>query len=150
MPEAITQYAINSTLGTDEFKPLDQIVKGQKTIIASERPLAMLLVGDSKSYKDGDIIATFVSNTNGTAKLYAERAYSNYKTATIYATINDVNYGKISLSTNTYEDVFGKPFSIKKGDVVNITISKDGNDYVKVNNLTLCADIIDGSLITIQ
>lgn len=150
MPEAIAKYALNSTLGTDEFAPLDQIVKGQKTIIASERPLAMLLVGNTKSYKGGDIIATFVANTSGTAKLYAQSAYSNYKTASIYATINGVNFGKISLSTNTYEDVFGEPFSVKKGDIVNITISKDGHDYVKVKNLTLCADIIDGSLITVQ
>lgn len=150
MPEAIAKYALNSTIGTDEFEPLDKIIKGQKSIIASERPLAMLLVESAKSYKNGDIIATFTANTNGTAKLYAERAYSNYKTASICATINGINYGRISLSTNTYEDVFGDPFSVKKGDIVNITISKDGLDYVKVKNLTLCADIIDGSLITIN
>ena len=26
MPEAITKYAINSTLGTNKFKPLDQLL----------------------------------------------------------------------------------------------------------------------------
>lgn len=40
MPEAITKYAINSTLGTDDFQPLDEIVtqgfNQQFTIVASD------------------------------------------------------------------------------------------------------------------
>ena len=40
MPEAITKYAINSTLGTDEFKPLDQIIIGEKVFAANKTPIA--------------------------------------------------------------------------------------------------------------
>ena len=39
MPEAITKYAVNSTLGTDKFQPLDQMIVGQKMFVASDTPI---------------------------------------------------------------------------------------------------------------
>ena len=63
--------------------------------------------------------------------------------------IDGIKSGKVSLST-THENVFGDPFSIKKGDIVDIVVVKNDTLHVTVENLTLCADIIDGSLITVN
>lgn len=41
MPEAITKYAINSTLGTENFQPLDQLIISQTRIVASEDEYAV-------------------------------------------------------------------------------------------------------------
>lgn len=70
MPEAITKYAINSTLGTDDFKPLDQIIKGEKLFMASDYPIVVLVTNDTKAVGTEYItIGKFKPHVNGTIRL---------------------------------------------------------------------------------
>ena len=71
MPEAITKYAVNSTLGTDEFEPLDKIIKGQRTYAASDDLLVILAQNLGTVPKDFSIIenACFKSKVNGSIRV---------------------------------------------------------------------------------
>ena len=69
MPEAITKYALNSTLGTDEFQPLDKMIVGQKMFVAGDTPI----YADMRSLKNvTNYYRTFLSFTpelDGTLKI---------------------------------------------------------------------------------
>ena len=60
MPEAITKYAINSTLGTDDFKPLDKIITGEKVFGTSDVAIA-------PAYSDGKYFY-FTPKINGVVR----------------------------------------------------------------------------------
>ncbi len=51
MPEAITKYAVNSTLGTPDFLPLDQIMT-QLTNVQIQTVMFEMRVGANGGYED--------------------------------------------------------------------------------------------------
>ena len=62
MPEAITKYAVNSTLGTSKFLPLDQIIQNL-TNVKIQNVTFEMNVGSSGGYKDVTIDAIDISKS---------------------------------------------------------------------------------------
>lgn len=133
MPESITKYAINSTLGTGEFQPLDKIIKGQRYFAASDTTIAILGSAGTVTY----LPKSFIPKTNGVVKLTADFEYGTlggdgldiFEDGNLYAT--------------TKKDT---EISVKKNSVYTFK-TKSGTS---VSDLKICAQIIDGSLFEIQ
>ena len=69
MPEAITKYALNSTLGTDEFQPLDKMIVGQKMFVASDTPIFVSEKSVSTNANAYTTFLTFTPKLDGQVKI---------------------------------------------------------------------------------
>ena len=54
MPEAITKYAINSSLGRNDFVPLDVLIKGYRHLISSDEILFSPAI-KQQSFSNADV-----------------------------------------------------------------------------------------------
>lgn len=150
MPEAIAKYALNSTIGTDDFEPLDKIIKGQKTIIASNTPFMPLVANaDQVGYEAGSIIVTFKVNTKGTARLLAKNVETTRDTGYIEVLKNGSELFVEGLTYGQSLELYTRDFSVQRGDVITVKADHRGGLKIYLQDLILCADVIDGSLITI-
>lgn len=133
MPEAITKYAINSTLGTDEFQPLDKIIKGQRHFASSDVTIAIL--GDAGSF--GFLPKSFTPKTSGVVKLIGDISGSVGE----MRIFEDGNlYKTIASAQMPYE------ISIKK----NAVYTFQADNGTGIDNLKIGAQIVDGSLFEIE
>jgi hypothetical protein len=146
MPEAIAKYALNSTIGTSDFKPLDQIIEGQKSLVVSDNIYATLW--DKNTYLDDGDLVKFKMNVNGSAKLkYYNVAISGdelylqvFRNSTIVS-----NLRVPALTTERQHE--SDTFIFEKGDEITLTVHEYGTSYLGA--VYLMADIIDGSALTI-
>lgn len=81
MPEAITKYAINSSLGRKDFVPLDVLIKGYRHLIPSDEILFSPAIKQQEFYSSdigkriqisniefkisGNVNLTIITSTNG-------------------------------------------------------------------------------------
>lgn len=139
--------AINSTIGTAGFQPLDAIIKGQKTFVASDNTMIVLSAQSDKTWNDGTIIGTFTPKTSGSVRLMAE----------IGNDINDRDAGIIVQRdgvtlTSFYADsgvmrVMSADFQVDENAQYTFIIAVSGTGYqARTNYIRICADIVDGSL----
>ena len=144
MPEAITKYAINSTLGTSDFKPLDQIIIGQKVFVASNEPIARAYTENDKKYY------YFIPSINGVARVKFKAINDNGMYATkisiqvrddngIVAESEYISIGKES-SKIDYLD-----FPVISGTKYRITYDYDGPPKPHLGDCYFCANIIDAN-----
>ena len=116
MPEAITKYAINSTLGTEEFKPLDKIITDGKSLISSDNLYYQIFIGEK--YINGyDDVKTFKIpkkikfNLNGTINL----KYYLYNSS-------DRNHAVLELYKNNvlYKSLIGTPQETLRSQLIEV------------------------------
>ena len=151
MPEAITRYAVNSTLGTSDFKPLDQIITGQKRLVASENlycPVYGYTYFRSDEVTSPKVIDLFrFKHVNGSFKLKLNAKRSG-GACDISFLKNGQLVKKITLSTSFHDDYTNAVYA-SKGDIISIKIEFTTGSYSEatINNINLCADVIDTSAI---
>lgn len=160
------KHALNSTLGTDEFKPLNEIIDGQRTLAASDSVMKVLLSSDlsfSSSNKER-VIGDFTPRRNGSVRvqssLYFISSSSSITTAT--CTISVItNYGAPEQTTvATYAPTFSSNNSIKDTQIIDLDVEvQAGTTYTLYINMAktvsslhitsakVCANIVDTSLI---
>lgn len=139
--------AINSTIGTEEFKPLDEMILGQKKLVASDN----LLVQDTKTRGyDSDLETVynlFKMNTSGSirVKVYG-RSSGGDGLLRVY--INGTYSTGITVETTEKEYTI-PDIVVKKGDVIGFNAySENGRSRdVEVEYTYIYADVVDGSLI---
>lgn len=103
--------AINSTLGTDEFKPLDKLIQGEKRLIANDTILGIAR-DDSRGYG-------FTPKVDGAIKVYVSLTYSGNNSRTgCHIKLNNITDGT---SQNGVE--FNCNSNITRTDV--FTVQKD-------------------------
>lgn len=133
MPEAITKYAINSTLGTEQFRPLDQIIIGQKRFIVDETVLCVSKAftpakGLTSTAKKG---LKFIPELDGSVKIdtsiKASGVSSNYVfSVSIKIFQNGLLYSEIK---KTFEGEGGRlisiPLNIDKHSVYEFSVSSN-------------------------
>lgn len=138
MPEAITKYAINSTLGTEDFQPLDQIIKGQRTLVASDATYGVI---------DVELSNKFYSNVDGSVRIIIKgRAYGNSTHR-----FNIISNVRGNLATIESKDGTAAAYnSFNKSKDINIvkgeTISFSKTSSVFPESVTIGASVVDGSL----
>ena len=161
MPEAITKYAINSTLGTDKFKPLNELVKDEilrgKGLIASENIYYPNLINETISYNRGtnyDKTYPFELkfNVNGSANLIAITNGQGSEGGNLEIYKNGEIYASMTLLNSSVEQQRIVNLTFSMYDVFTFRISGRGvgaSPSLIIRNLNICADIIDYSGITI-
>lgn len=160
------KHALNSTLGTNNFKPLDKIFYQGKSTIASENPLYLISNGGNFNYNStsnddnfstGVIGKTFVAKSSGSFKVSFNLTYSSSQgSGGIGVYINDVR--KTSRTSREVSDalLFTEPVSYSEGDVITIKVARiydnDANSSKSftISNIQFCADIVDVSMFDIM
>ena len=157
MPEAITKYAINSTLGTEDFKPLDKIITDGKSLISSDNLYYQIFVGEKRIF-GYDIEKTFKIpkkikfNLNGAINL---KCY-------LYNT-SDRNYAVLDVYKNNvlYKSLIGAPQETLSSQLIEVNKKDEfyfifkntsrGTDNIShLKDLFIYADVIDTSGITAE
>lgn len=161
------KHALNSTLGTSSFKPLNTMIEeaktsilnaieGQRTLAASDSVLKVLYSGSSYTSSSGKSIGFFTPKKSGSVRIHAKMQTTNAESSRIFTIALRQNGSNISTTTvdmssnsgatKNYEKSFDVPVSANvKYEVWCYTSS--GSAYV--TELSLCATIVDTSLIEI-
>ena len=139
------KHALNSTLGTEEFQPLDKIILGSKGLVASDNLYVSLYSSNltTKLLDVGYTADVLKMRWSGSIRLNISAIVFSVRTSYIDITVNGVNYGRFSVpvDSNGYEaslDIVG----LKVGDVIGLTVS---NNSCNLRKLFISADITDVS-----
>ena len=88
------KYALNSTLGTDNFLPLDTLIKNQLTLYASDTPHRVLLpkfyhIVNPRMSKTSILPVKFTPINNGSCKIYFQFTHARYNDTNSGCSMND-------------------------------------------------------------
>lgn len=143
--------AINSTLGTSEFKPLDEIIKGQKSLLVSDNlyySFPTLTFENVTSGENNRVVKDVMKfKCPGSCRIEIgsfslDATSTSQVNAIVY--INGINRCSLWGSTLSTELTFNE------GDILSIGLSQiiNGEKYTAtVNNMKIYADIVDNSAI---
>ena len=137
MPEAIIKYAVNSTLGREDFKPLNELIIGyfNDSIIVS--PSAGTIVSGNLCERGTTTVFEQIMNlggqlrVSGTANLPATTS-AHAKMAILLNDVEDVlfdYYGNGSSSTSRQED---KIITVSENDNLKIQITLSNTSSTNV------------------
>ena len=155
------KYALNSTLGTENFKPLNELVKDEilrgKGLIASENIYYPNLINEIIQYDTGtnyDKTYPFELkfNVNGSANLTAVTQGIGSENGKLEIYKNGKNYASMTLSNDIAPIGRTINLAFSMYDVFTFRISGRGvgpAPQLVIQNLNIRADIIDYSGITI-
>ena len=165
---------LNSTLGTQDFKPLDYIIRyDSKSLVASNNVLADIPIKVSSlshtSYpvalSDITNIGSFISKVGGTITVYSYVTISsastqNYAKAELYVYVNGVIVSTVTITNNGSTDSLhtlshptSQNITVNANDVVEfkVRLGHSGNvsntATLSINTLQARADVKD-NLIT--
>lgn len=144
------KHAINSTIGTSEFKPLDEIIKGQKSLVVSDNIYCTLL-STSKSADSTNTeveLCSFQMNGDGSFKFKCYASYSQYSGSVIVYR-NNVATEYISIEKNTGSYIYSDTIKAEKNDVIRLTVKRGSGGSSGCKEVYMCADMVDNSVIEI-
>ena len=146
MPEAITKYAINSTLGTNNFEPLDKMIIGQKQLLASDN-VYQIVKSDTVSVTNPATlnIDLFKLKINGSFKISIFGGAS-YNDGTVRILKNGVDITSISVG-QTDGNYASSVINAERNDIISVIITAGTNGSNYIYKISILADIIDGSAI---
>lgn len=113
------KYALNSSIGTKFFKPLDKMIDKAITLVPSEENT--LISWDEFAIRKGEekkFILNAVSDGGCYLKISTQKETINWIYINLYVNNNLVGYHRIYEPTSF-------PFYFKKGDVVEIVITAE-------------------------
>ena len=155
MPEAIIQYAVNSTLGTENFKALDKLlidfIEGNKAFVGSDATIGTFPSANFSAGASGGgrkTIGFFTPKYNGALRLYAtisksRNQYGGTAGVSIYEYTDSGNVHKGGVSTSsTTPETKSSDFSITKGNKYYVSFSA-GSDGGSASNIRLCGTLQD-------
>ena len=148
--------ALNSTLGTSEFKPLDQLIAEERNLVASDNLYRYLYAGEITKYADTTELTafSFQSNRKGSIRLkFNAKCQSSAGQKSIriyrnnYKVSNDITIPTAFTETDTSIDI-----SVGKGDVITIKAYysvANASLPITIRNARICANELNISGITI-
>lgn len=156
MPEAITKFAINSTLGTPKFKPLDKIILGQKMFVESESKLCILpdkqINSNSSPINFSIEVGKFTPSISGIIKINVSIYGASSQGARFGILIfeNGKEYKKYEYTTGGQHEL-SESFNVKADNeytisIFNVNPYSGERAYVIFNNASLCGEVRDYNL----
>ena len=128
--------AVNS----DPTTPLNEIIKGQRTLGASDSPIIIYYSSSSGAAISGTQ-GTFSPKTNGTIRIKAIAKYTgvSYGKVAVFNKSNE-EINNITFETNTFEERY-VDIPIVKGETYTIKASA-----ITAKHISVCATIVDSTL----
>lgn len=144
--------AINSTLGTEEFQPLDEIILGSKGLKASDNFYARVLsTVTSGSYGSPLTISNWLTmNWTGSFKLKVS-AYYNRGNGIIHVQKNGSTISTVTVTSSDYGEYETGLISFNKGDIIGLILtgaSSSNSASAIVQYIDMYADVTDLSAFT--
>ena len=166
MSWAEIKKALNSSIGTSDFKPLNEIIDGTKKLVASDNLYCVVIdQPQTKTFTSAggtfDIDKKVKILWNGSIKITADFSFSGYegtgqKYREFYIFKNGTKIIEQSYASQG-EYTYTNTFSVKKGDEFTFQIlytrgSPAGTyeSYIIVNSIEILSDVIDGSGVEVE
>ena len=148
--------ALNSTLGTSEFKPLNEImtdlVFSERIFVPSDRLYYTLFDGDIAGLEKPDgsplenKVDLFVSQIEGSFDMGLKLGH--YTRATLYKNGVNIWSGYVSGSTGETKTISG--IAVNKGDAFSLGVEGyNSSNYGHIYHAKIYAEILDGANIKI-
>ena len=147
--------ALNSTLGTTEFEPLDKIILGSKALKASDNFYSNILSGRFSGNSENPFIREnlITMNWQGSFKLKI-MAYGRDNYNYVIIRINGVERYRLVLRGSSdviYEEYTTDIITFKKDDIIGLEITSSGTSYgMNVESIDMYADVTDLSAFVIN
>ena len=137
MSWAEVKHAINSTVGTSEFKPLDKIIMDNWNLIESSD----VYISETPTYSSSSGVYTlnnsFKMKANGSAKIRLVASYSVNSTYTFEAYKNGTPYASETLAGGgTTNKNFILSISFKKDDVLTFKFFKATTGSTNISSMS--------------
>lgn len=129
------KYALNSTLGTDEFEPLDQLIINSVYLTGTNDVLYTL--GNASSIDGSKTIFEKKVNISGVMRLTAEDIYDE-------SSLNLSVYINGEYDSFMKRNTFGGgslDFNVKKGDIIDIRIVSNYSN-LSITGIKLCGTVV--------
>ena len=126
--EEITKFAINSTLGTEDFKPLNEIIMQTKDLAASNTLYKIVFPTShrqSLSRNQDNVLFKFKANRNGSIRLFMS-FYNGLSS-------RDITIKAFLNTTMTSSQHYDVPADLETECIFDVNISK-GNIYTITGN----------------
>lgn len=146
MSWAEIKRAINSTVGTDEFQPLDKMIMGNWNLVESNNTYLFETPLYSSSAGTHTLSTTFKMKANGTARIRLLAAYSANITCAFEIYKNGQLYKSNSLTgINTSTNVsFIVPVSFKTDDLFTFKLVRTigSGNISSINEISVLCDAV--------
>lgn len=148
------KYALNSTLGTSDFESLDKIIKGQKSLVASDNLYCVVSTEYIYTAKGVNKEKTlFKLKADGSFKFSFSAYIDTSYDASIYLVKNGIQTTSSPLvkvdDTSGYATYFSGIVSANKNDIIGIMLQPRSGNRLFINEISIYADIIDNSALEI-
>ena len=140
------KYAMNSTLGTSEFKPLDKIIEGQRTWGASD--VLIKLLTTSAGYFSDTTLGSFTPKVGGSVRVFAFAFAENYVGDSAYLRVyrGDTLVASTSAKiTNNGTTPMSIDISITAGEKYTVK-GYTSSTTSSLKSVSVCGSLIDASL----
>lgn len=143
--------ALNSTLGTSGFKPLDKIITdliiGQKRLVASDNVLAVIVSGSSGiGVGDTEVVGTFTPKVSGSIRLFATakgNTSSSSSNGRIYLrNSSGTNIVNIDITASSYAD-YAVDTNITANETYSIVYYRGSNSNNEASSIQVRGSVID-------
>ena len=133
------KHALNSTLGTASFKPLNEIIEGQRNLAASDSVIAVVNSNPSS------ISGTLVTSKNGSIRIMATLyGGDNIAPARVWVYDPVTSEGLLELTAYNANGIVREgDIAVKAGKRYGFTVTR-GTATIKIG-----ANVVDTSLVTI-
>ena len=136
-----TKYAINSTLGTDDFKPLNKIIEGNWNLIASDNVYASEKAMYSGSSGVYTLSNSFKVRSSGTVRFAVNATFSANTEYTFNVKRNGQIVASYSRTGTGNEVLMPAEASVNRGDVFTFELrrSSGSGTVTNINNVEIRA-----------
>lgn len=160
MPEAIAKYALNSTIGTNNFKPLNEIIRDEilngSGLLSSENLYYPSIIEEKFSISKGTIYDQFLSlnlrfNVNGTVNLRTTATVSGIDYLKLNILKNNIDFKTISFANSSRNETKSTILEFSKNDVFTFSLYGKGVGESCTASIKsdIYADVVNYSGITI-
>lgn len=146
---AEVKRTLNSTLGTDDFKPLDKIIEGQRTLAASDSVIQVFELDRNVANKSEYEFGRFRTKVNGSVRIIVNYS-GNSSNSTLRLGIkkNDVEVFYKTVKDSGADQLLTANIKVDKESEYAIDLRSSSTTY-SIHSVSVGANIVDTNLVEV-
>lgn len=145
---AEVKRTLNSTLGTTDFKPLDKIIEGQRTLAASDSVIQVIQLKETNVGTSLKEFGKFVPKVDGSVRLVTTYNGGASNTEIVLYVYRDGTEVSSTAKKGVPVDSLKHDIRVYSGSEYTIKIRANTGSY-NIENINVCANIVDTSLVEV-